>query len=117
MTDKLKLTTGQRLKTLRKARGITQEALAEMIKRTPETVSNIERGKYSPNLDTLERISVALEISLSSVFEEDERKTVRLLRSYAIEERFYTAIKSLSDKDLETALLIIEMLAQRQQKG
>jgi len=89
-----------------------------MIERTPETVSNIERGKFLPSLDTLERISKSLHISLNSFFEKDAQKDVELIRSFAVEFRLRQAFEALSDEDIETALRVLEVFSERQkQKG
>jgi transcriptional regulator with XRE-family HTH domain len=50
---------GERIRLLRRHRGLTQEALAERIGVTSESVSNIERAVHPPSLETLERILTA----------------------------------------------------------
>ena len=51
---------GIRLKTLRTAAGLTQEALAEASGMHPTYVSNCERGYSAPTLETLLRIARGL---------------------------------------------------------
>ncbi len=116
MNHDLKRIIGLRLRNLRNAQDITQETLAEMIERTPETVSNIERGKFLPSLDTLERISKGLHISLSSFFERNDRKSVAFVRSYEIECRLHKALEPLCDEDIETALRLLEVFSERRNK-
>jgi transcriptional regulator with XRE-family HTH domain len=62
---------GERIRLLRRHRGLTQEALAERIGVTSESVSNIERAVHPPSLETLERILNALGIR-PAVFFADE---------------------------------------------
>ncbi|MCL4417348.1 MAG: helix-turn-helix domain-containing protein [Actinobacteria bacterium] len=55
---------GENVRKLRKERGLSQEKLAEMIKRDPRTVVAIESGKRNPTLNTIHKIAQALKISL-----------------------------------------------------
>ena len=48
---------GNSIKTLRKQRDMTQDALAELLHVTRQTVSNYENGKSEPDIETLLRIA------------------------------------------------------------
>ena len=50
-------------KLLRKSQGLTQEALAEKIGVNPITVSQWERGKYSPTASNVPKVAKALGIT------------------------------------------------------
>lgn len=67
MKDEFKKTIGKRIREARKAKGMTQEELAESISKTIETVSNIERGVKLPGLSTLEDIRKVLDVKLSDI--------------------------------------------------
>lgn len=60
---------GQRIKKLRKAKSLSQEDLAEAIDKSVDTVSNIERGKFSPRLDTSLDIASALDVEPFELFQ------------------------------------------------
>ena len=60
---------GQRIKTLRKAKSLSQEKLANLIDKSVDTISNIERGIFAPRLDTALEIANALEIELFELFQ------------------------------------------------
>lgn len=60
---------GARIKELRRARGISQERLAEMIEVEPSHMSRIEGGKSYPSLDRLERIAESLGMPMKAFFE------------------------------------------------
>lgn len=68
---------GLRLKAIREQRGITQQELAELIDRSVESVSNIERGAAEPSLETLARLSKSLNVTIADLAEpyESSRKT------------------------------------------
>ena len=54
----------KKIKTLRKARGLTQEQLAEKLGVQRATVSNYEIGRRSPHIKELEKIADVLGVSL-----------------------------------------------------
>jgi transcriptional regulator with XRE-family HTH domain len=56
------------LKTLRKSRRLTQEALAALAGVDQATVSYLERGQAKPSWDTAYRISKALGVKPEAVF-------------------------------------------------
>lgn len=56
---------GQKIRTLRNKRKLTQEDLAEMIKMDARSVIAIETGQRNPTLKTLYRICRALKIKSS----------------------------------------------------
>jgi len=66
---------GERLRELRKAAGLTQEALADRAGLPHTHVSAMERGIKLPNLITLLRLAVALDCKVAKlvrVFDETE---------------------------------------------
>ncbi len=60
---------GLRIKEFRKARGLSQEQLAEMIGIEQKHVSRLEVGKSYPTIDRLEKISSALDVPMGSFFD------------------------------------------------
>ena len=66
---------GERLKTLRLKRGLSQRTLAEMAGLPDTHISAIERGAKLPNLLTVIRLAVALDCkvgALTSVFDKSD---------------------------------------------
>lgn len=59
---------GERVRELRKDKELSQEQLAEKIKRDPRTVVSIEGGKRNPTLNTISKIAKALEIDIKDLF-------------------------------------------------
>lgn len=58
---------GRRIKTARKARGMTQFELAELVNISGSFYGHIERGTRIPSLETLVSIGHALNISLDNM--------------------------------------------------
>lgn len=66
MTNYKKL--GERIKNLRREKGLTQEKLAELAKVDPKTIIEIENGKRkNPTFKTLNKITHALGIPLKEI--------------------------------------------------
>ncbi len=64
-----------RLIALRKQRGLTQEALADLIEITKTQVYRYESGTSQPTLDVIKKIAIALSVTSDElIFEVDERK-------------------------------------------
>jgi len=69
--DELKIRErfGRRLRDLRKARGMAQDKLADVLELDRTYVSGIERGKRNVSLVNLALIANRLDMSLSEMFE------------------------------------------------
>ena len=64
----IKKLLGKRIKEIRKAKGFTQEQVAEIIGMEPASLSNIENGRYYPTSDNLEKIIKVLEVKPSDLY-------------------------------------------------
>ena len=58
---------GQKLKQVRKAKHLTQEALAELAGINEKHISKIETGVYFPTYNTLNKILTALDLNIEDV--------------------------------------------------
>lgn len=67
---------GQQIRSIRKARLMSQEQLSEMIGIDPKSIGRIEKGDYHPALDTLMRFASALNVSVRDLFPEDNTNPV-----------------------------------------
>ena len=56
---------GQRIKQLRKSRGLSQEDLAEKASISAKYLSDLERGKRNPTFSTAEKIAEGLGVDLA----------------------------------------------------
>jgi XRE family transcriptional regulator, regulator of sulfur utilization len=66
---------GQRLRALRKQRGLSQERLGERARLSGKFIGEVERGEKSISIDSLYRVSVALEIPLRDLTDVRDRTT------------------------------------------
>ena len=74
---------GMRIKSLRKAKGMSQEQLSEKIGISPKYLSSIERGKENPTLDIFMKLGAALNVELSEIFNFSvEGKSMKDLKTF-----------------------------------
>ena len=116
MATDLKQTLGRRVKAAREALRLTQEELAGRIERTPEALSNIERGHSVPSLDTLEKLSTHLGVPIGEFFEAAKEMAGKSPRRIGLETDARQVIKRLTDTNLEVALKQLQALADSQPK-
>ena len=64
-----------RLEEIRKAKGITQEELANALEVSRQTVGSLENGRYNPSIILAFKIARFFDVSIEEVFifEEDEK--------------------------------------------
>lgn len=60
---------GARIKELRKAKGLSQEQLAEKVDIEAKHVSRLELGKNYPSITTLEQIADALNVEMIDILQ------------------------------------------------
>lgn len=65
-----------RLEEIRKAKGITQEELANALEVSRQTVGSLENGRYNPSIILAFKIARFFEVSIEEVFiyEEGQHK-------------------------------------------
>ena len=69
---------GVHLFQLRNKAGMTQAKLAEKTNLSVDQISRIERGERAPSLESIEKISNALKIRSSELFNFDDEETISL---------------------------------------
>lgn len=62
----------ENLKSKRKQLGLTQKELAEIVGITPKTIQNYEKKRTIPTSAVMEAISIALDIGLEQMFDDNE---------------------------------------------
>ena len=67
---------GEKLKLLRKERGLTQSEVGVIIGQERSTVACYETGKRNPDVKTLERLSVLYQVSLDYFSDKSEADTM-----------------------------------------
>jgi transcriptional regulator with XRE-family HTH domain len=110
MSNQLKQSIGTRVQAARRRAKLSQEGLAAKIDRTPESISNIERGVQLPNLETLVELARVLDLPLTVFFEGLERKRVISPERAKLEAELREITRDLAPKTLKIALEQIRVL-------
>ena len=71
---------GRRLRELRKARSLTQEALAESADLSGNYISDLELGPKVPSLTILVRLSQALDVATPELLSDFTREAVKRMK-------------------------------------
>ena len=71
-----KLAVGQRIRELRKERGLSLRALAELSRLSTNAISLIERGDNSPTVSSLHSLANALDVPITAFFEQQGEEQV-----------------------------------------
>lgn len=101
-----KRVVGLRIKNLRRARGYSQEKLAEIIGINPKYLSSIERGEENPTLDLFMRLSQGLKVEMQEIFNvEHEGQAPQNLRK-----KLQGLVGEIKDQDLSRAIRILSAL-------
>ncbi|OMF02793.1 helix-turn-helix transcriptional regulator [Paenibacillus sp. FSL H7-0942] len=77
----LRNSVGERIRAIRKAKGLTQQQLAELSGLDDAYIGSVERGERNFSIDTLEKIVHALGMPLANFFainnqKEDDRQFI-----------------------------------------
>ncbi|HAD80972.1 MAG: hypothetical protein A2509_02025 [Candidatus Edwardsbacteria bacterium RIFOXYD12_FULL_50_11] len=72
--SKISKILGQKIRYLRKAKGFTQEKLAELSGLDNTYIGAIERGQRNPSIESAQAIAKALNISLKDLFDDKQFK-------------------------------------------
>ncbi|MBV9881356.1 MAG: helix-turn-helix transcriptional regulator [Gemmatirosa sp.] len=74
MPSTLQARFGRAIQRLRKSRGYSQESFADAVGVHRTYMGAVERGEKNISLANIERIAVALDLSVSQLFREAERE-------------------------------------------
>lgn len=99
------MTIASNLKALRDDRGLTQTQLAEKAGLGINQVSRIERGRSKPELDTIKRLSLALNCTTDElIFDASEKTPDEEIRT------LLTAVMGLPEEKKHTAIELLKAL-------
>ena len=97
---------GEKIKYLRKSKGISQEELATMLKINRNFLSRIETGKSDPNVGILKSIAQIFNVDLNSLLDINNSEEQGIDKIKYITEN----CKYLQDKDLEIIVRIMSVM-------
>lgn len=109
-------TFGDRIRLARKAKGMTQNHLAEAIGVKGNSVSDWENNKCKPDVDTLELLMGVLDIDSNYLFDTQNKKEYANTINEAVVKYEKTSgivelLNNMPDEDLETVISLIKRLS------
>lgn len=72
---------GEKIRNIRKEKNLTISVLADEVEVTPGYISQIERDLIDPSLSVLKRICKSLDVPLSTLFSEESKPGVVLIKA------------------------------------
>lgn len=101
-----KVSLGKRIRTLRKAKGWTQEKLGQQADTSYKFLGEIERGVQNPSFTILVKVAGALGVKLPELFRFESEGVNRK----AIESSLINIIKNLPDDEIGRVLTMLKAL-------
>jgi len=97
---------GKRIQELRKARGLSQEKIAEKADISSTYLSRIECGRENPTLDMLIKLADALEVEIWEMFDFGHVKSHKELKN-----SLQSILKTADEPTLRLALKVIRAIS------
>ena len=94
----IKTNIANSLRFFRTQNGISQKDLAEKLSVAPNTVSEWEKAKYTPNADTLVAICDIFKISLDDIYGISHKKNTPVTSIRSDQRKFIDMLEKLTDK-------------------
>lgn len=97
---------GEKIKSLRKSKGVSQEELAAMLKINRNYLSRVETGKSEPTAGILKQIAIIFNIDLNSLLDiNNDNQDISKKVKYIVNN-----CKYLHEKDLDFIVRIITVM-------
>ena len=97
---------GEKIKSLRKSKGVSQEELAAMLKINRNYLSRVETGKSEPTAGILKQIAIIFNIDLNSLLDiNNDNQDISEKVEYIVNN-----CKYLHEKDLDFIVRIITVM-------
>lgn len=112
-SSSIRLLLGQRIRSLRRLRGLTQAELADLTKKTARTISNLEGGRAGAPIETLQSIADKLNVELRDLFEGVGTRRRKNADRVLAETRIIDIIRLLDNERLRIATAQTEALLKK----
>ncbi len=103
---------GKRIKELRDAAQLTQAELAALSLKSVETISNFERGKTIPSVQTLYTLAEKMNVSVSEFFDDEPPRS----QTEPLDKAIHNKVPLLDTSDKELLLGMMDLMVSRQGK-
>ena len=100
-----KISLGKRIRTLRRINDLSQEELAEKANMSGKYVGEIERGQANITIDILGKISTALDVEISELFDFQHE-----INRQELIPKINSLLQDADDQNLQTIFRIIKSI-------
>lgn len=107
---------GFRVRALRRQRRLTQAGLAELIDRSVDGISAIERGIAAPGMETLARLAQALETTPNVFFDDEHGPAISPIRAGLLAD-INARLRVIDDRSLKVAVHVVAGLSNNMPSG
>ncbi|WP_342437721.1 helix-turn-helix transcriptional regulator [Paenibacillus sp. FSL L8-0436] len=105
---KLRNMVGDRIRDIRKAKGLTQQQLAELSTLDDAYIGSVERGERNFSIDSLEKIVTALKVKPSELLQSyDKQNEIEAAQREAIDE-YAIVVSELNVEEIERIRRIVK---------
>lgn len=91
---------GTRIRAMRNAKGLTQQKLADIAGLDYRYIGALERGERNFSIDTLEKVLIALDITISELTYSDARLNTIAIKKQDLTDEFISSIHNLNEEQL-----------------
>ncbi|MBO8153944.1 helix-turn-helix transcriptional regulator [Thermovirga sp.] len=102
------MSLGLRIKTMRKARGFTQQKLAEMVGVSRTYIQTLESNRRLPSMKLLQNLARALDVNLSDLVSDNQNK--KLIRAQLEEYLDYRSEMEVWYKDIKLTRYELDLI-------
>lgn len=105
----------QKIRMLRKKKGLSQGELAAAIDMNPSHISRLETGKYQPSVDALQRLAIALDVTPDFLLTtgDDAASPEVQIQNKSLTERI-RLIETLDEADQQALIQVIDSMLTKQ---
>lgn len=109
----LYISIGNKIKELRKLKGIGQEDLSNQISLSRSSISNIETGKHQPSISLIYEICIALDCKINDLLPSIEDF---ITSKYSIKDEYNDILNSLNMDISKNNLIILKEILSKDDK-
>ncbi|MGR6544846.1 helix-turn-helix domain-containing protein [Paenibacillus tundrae] len=114
--SKISIIVGERIRTLRHQRGLSQEKLALKADITPSYMGQVERGERGATIDTLEKIAASLDITLEELFS-FEKDDATKNHDFSIPQKIAFQLNSRTKAEQEAVYQLVKQILSFRDQG
>ena len=95
---------GNNIKRLREAAGLTQPALAKLLNCSKQTISNYERNRREPDLETVGKMAEIFGVPVDAIMGEEKPRQSIFAKKDGVEQTFTEIIADLVESEINSRL-------------